>query len=344
MKHLMATFMFFTLLIFSAGYTQGNKPQKPQEKDMLNLTKIKIESTDARTLLKSDSILVRKRKTDYEPKGELPVLKLETINDDICRQRLLKVVQKHSQKDVTGREMKNMGDIFVIGLDDVSYWISRASGAYKFTETKNSMATPTKVEHFKEAVQMALDYLGKNQLIELIDGEEIDILFVSAVKNALTIVDEIKPQEEFISDYYVGFGRRFKGVPIIGSRLVIRLNGNGDIVMVQKTWRQIVEVSTEKAVISRKSIQEIITKDPIFYERHGKDRISPKEITIIDKQCGYMEAPVNYDQEYLRPGCNVSYRIGKSADETYPQIIIPLEDGGNIQKLWGRKYKSKQQK
>jgi hypothetical protein len=163
------------------------------------------------------------------------------------------------------------------------------------------------------------------------------------LKNALTTVDDIKPKEEFISDYYVGFGRRFEGVPIIGSRIVIRLNGNGDIAMVQKIWRQLVEVSLEKSIISDSPIEELIIKDPMFYERYGKEPISPEDITIIDKKCGYMEAPVNYQQEELRPGCSVSFRIGKSIDETYPQMILSLEDNGNIQKLWGRRYQGKRQ-
>ena len=58
-------------------------------------------------------------------------------------------------------------------------------------------------------------------------------------------------------------------------------------------------------------------------------KVSPEDITIVDQKCGYLEAPINYTQEYLRPGCSVSFKIEESTAETYPQIFIPLEDAGD---------------
>ena len=51
-----------------------------------------------------------------------------------------------------------------------------------------------------------------------------------------------------------------------------------------------------------------------------------------------MEAPPNYQQEYLRPGCSVRFKIGESVEDLYPQITISLEDNGNLQTLLGKKY------
>lgn len=51
-----------------------------------------------------------------------------------------------------------------------------------------------------------------------------------------------------------------------------------------------------------------------------------------------MEAPTNYQQEYLRPGCSVRFKIGESVEDLYPQITISLEDNGNLQTLLGKKY------
>jgi hypothetical protein len=271
----------------------------------------------------------------------VPVLESEPLKDEESKIKLKQTVARHSKQEIRDEEIKMAGNIYIAKVKTASYWISRSSGSYKFTENANSMTTPTKIKDFKLAVQMALDYLGRHKLIELTVGEEADILFVSAVKNVLTKVDEKKgpekPIEEFTSDYYVGFGRRYKGIPVWGSQLIIRLDGEGKVASVQKNWRKISEVSSEKAKISTKPLEQIILSDPIFYKKYSEKPLNAKDIQIVDKKCGYMEAPVNYSQTSLRPGCIVSFKIGDLMDETYPQIIIPLEDNMNIEALWGKK-------
>jgi hypothetical protein len=54
-----------------------------------------------------------------------------------------------------------------------------------------------------------------------------------------------------------------------------------------------------------------------------------------------MEAPVNYSQISLRPGCIVSFKIGEKRDEAYPQMIISLEDNIEIETLLGKKADEK---
>jgi hypothetical protein len=313
--------------------------------ETLDLTRIKIENSAAREILKNDYISIRKGQTEYMPVNEVPVLKFEPLKDEDSKMKLKQIVARHSKQEIRDKEIKMAGNIYIAKVKTASYWISRSSGAYKFTETANSMAFPTKISDFKKAVQMAIDNIGQHRLIELTEGEEVDILFVSAVKNVLTTVDEKKepekPVEEFTSDYYVGFGRRYKGIPIWGSQLIIRIDGEGNVASVQKTWRKISEISSEKTKISTKTLEQIILSDPIFYKKYSEKPLNAKDIKIVDKKCGYTEAPVNYSQTSLRPGCIVSFKIGDSFDETYPQIIIPLEDNMNIETLWGRKASEK---
>lgn len=76
----------------------------------------------------------------------------------------------------------------------------------------------------------------------------------------------------------------------------------------------------------------------------AKKTLSMQNITIMNMKCGYMEAPVNYKQKFLRLGGNINFKIGDIADENYPQIVISLEDNGNRQKLWDEKYIVKQNK
>ena len=340
--------------VFMGSPAAGPK-QEPNDEKALDLGDIKIDSPEARSLLKTDSIKMRKFKTNYIPPGELPLLRLESVDDDICKKRLLAISGKFLPKKIGKRKIKRSAGTLAFKTKNASGWIGSKSGSYKLTRTRNSIVAPTKINHFKEVVQKALHYVGKNRLVELTDGEKMDITFVSAVKNALSVVEgksegkgtdkfedtkKYKLVEEFKSDHYVGFGRRFNGVPIVGSELVIRLDGNGDVVMVRKNWRKIVEVEKRKASIGSRSIlsiKELIIKNPDFLTQYkGKDVFTPGDIQIVNMECGYMEAPANYKQESFRPGLVVGFRVGKD-DENYSQLAISLEENVGIEKLWGKK-------
>jgi hypothetical protein len=150
-------------------------------------------------------------------------------------------------------------------------------------------------------------------------------------------IDEL--EEEFNSDYYVGFGRRFKGAPVVGSRLVFRLDGNGKVAMIQKNWRKIVGVQEPNEVIDAVTLQELRE----LMARHPdvcamvKDRraIRPEDIQLVNVEWGYMEAPSSYDQPSLRPGAVVLFRIGKLGEGT-SQLAVSLKKNIGIDKLWGR--------
>jgi hypothetical protein len=86
------------------------------------------------------------------------------------------------------------------------------------------------------------------------------------------------------------------------------------------------------------TLPELIAKDPSIRERYDAKSVNREDITIADAQCGYMEAPLDYVQDSLRPGCNVSFYVGKRKEETMPQIFLPLEEEGTMQKLLGNKY------
>ena len=340
--------------------------------DDLDLTVVEVESEAARKLLESNVIKVRNRKTEFQPTGRVPIPTLETVSDEMCRERLKEATQNLANAKEGEVQFVDGENIFVALNEDLSTWISRASGVYKFTRTKESMIAPTKFKSFKEAVQAALDYVGRKQLVTLAENEEMDILFISSVENAMSTVEEISQErrpkewqerisaidpksallevydpeeltfdkiglkEEFTSDFYVGFGRRLNGIPVIGSQLVVRLDGNGETAMVLKQWRASEEPQGRLVSVSDKSLAELIIAHPEFYERYSQKEVSPRDITVIGKKCGYMAAPADFRQQELRPGCEVTFSLFESRDESHPVIIVPL-DGGEPGTLWGKK-------
>jgi len=331
---------------------QAQQEEKMMATDSLNARKVNIKSIEARQLLKSDSIFCRQKNTSFIPKGEIAVVKLEKIDDNDSKRVIRELIQKFVPATSITSEVESIGGIYLSRNNSSSTWVHRASGSYKYTETKQDMPTrPMTVIDFYRAIQNALDYVAKRRLVTLVPGEEMDILFVSAVKSAVAASEASKPAQEFISDYYVGFGRRFNGIPIVGSKLVLRLNGNGNVVMVNKNWRQIERASgvmketVPKSVINPKTLPELIVNDPIFQSLYHAaargQRLNPKDIEIVETECGYMEAPMNYVQNSLRPGCNVSFMIGKKRGEILPQLVFPIEQAGSMEKLWGVEYQAK---
>jgi hypothetical protein len=219
-------------------------------------------------------------------------------------------------------------------------WVDRTSGSYSFTSVANSMSVPTPFTNYQEAIQLALSYIGTRGLIQPVPDEQVDLLYVSAVENAYTRSDiPDSPLQQFRSDYYVAFGRRFRGVPIIGSELVLRLDGNRQVAMIRKNWRRITQVSSELITPSTNSLATLLTRDPRFYAKYTSDpTVDASQISIIDMKCGYMEAPVNFRQQELRLGGSLKFLIGTNGQENFPQINLSLEDGATLQSLWGREY------
>ena len=310
--------------------------------DALDVTRIHVESQAAREFLKNETIAVREKRTSFLPKGELPIVQLKRVDDEVCKEELRGVMRRYSAEKADGREIQEMAEILTARVESASFWIHRGSGAYKFTETKPGRAIRrSKITHFARAVQLALDYVGRNQPVTLARDEEMDVLFVSGVQNAVAVANKAKPIDEYISAYYVAFGRRFKGIPVIGSQLVMRLSADEHVAMVQRNWRQIKAVSDQRTTVSTKSIPELMLEEPSFRERYDAKWLKPEDISIADAQCGYLEAPLDYVQDFLRPGCNVSFFVGQRREESLAQTFVPLEEGETVEKLLGSKYRER---
>lgn len=336
MKYLFRQYIFFVLVMTLALVPTGGQQlfAGMSQTGDLNLAITKVKSQSAQTLLGSDVIPVRNRNTTYMPSGEVPVLLLEKPSESAIRLQLEKVIDRHSPQLDRKVKLTRRKDILVAEAAEHHYWASLNSGAYKFTDSKDSMVVSSRFRDFKKAVQAALHFIAEKKVVGLIEGETLDILSVSAVKNALTEVGKDEPLEEFLSDYYIIFGRRYRGIPVIGSRILVRLKSDGKVAALEKSWRPIESASDKPARISKKPLQTLIAKEPKF-KRYSEKPVNPEDIAIVRRRCGYIEAPVSYRQAALRPGCIVSFRIDDQYAESYPQIIVSLEEGVRGEELWG---------
>lgn len=91
-----------------------NFPQSP------NLREIKIESREGRDLLNSDRVRFRAG-SSFVPRGELPVLKLEEVNDAKSRGRMRELMERHLLKELLGGDVRELGGLFVSKSDSASF-------------------------------------------------------------------------------------------------------------------------------------------------------------------------------------------------------------------------------
>ena len=316
-----------------------------QSADPLTMGVLSIDSPAARTLLGMDTLPFRQIQSSYVPTSPVPVLQLESVSDAQCYDRLNKSIALGFFSAATFPPTMLAGNLLVVRNDTPTNnqsvaWVDRNSGSYSFTRVENSMSLPTPFTNYEEAVQLALAFVGTQGLIQPALDEQVDLLYVSAVENAYTSsATPDSPLQQFRSDYYVAFGRRFRGVPIIGSELVLRLDGNRQIAMIRKNWRRIMQASSELITPSTNSVAALLTFDPRFYAQYTSDpRVDASQISIVEMKCGYMEAPLNFRQHDLRLGGCVKFLIGTNAQENFPQMNLSLEDGGTLANLWGHEY------
>jgi hypothetical protein len=108
-------------------------------------------------------------------------------------------------------------------------------------------------------------------------------------------LEDVEVDEEFVSDRYVGFGRRYRGIPVVGSKLVVRLNGAGKVAIVSGECRRIEQEMAFQACAVDTPIADLILTDAGVNGRL-RDGSSLKTINIAGQNCGYLEAPADHRQ------------------------------------------------
>jgi hypothetical protein len=279
----------------------------------IDLAVYKIKEKEVQNMLRADAISIRTNNYMLSTQ-EMPLLRLHEIDEKQIYSRLENLVRRFSQERLSREEVQDLSDILTTTKESKVYWINRASGSYAFCENKEIMSIPTTISDHREAADIALKYVVEKNLVDLGPHESLDVEFVSTVMNAAVKNNDMEPMMQYASDYFVGFGRRYLGVPVVGSRLVLRIGDSGRLFGVQKTWRPII---AEGDLVS---IDYSLLTD--WLHAHEKN------IEILATSCGYIEGPVKNQQKMMGPGCIVNYREIYDPAGMISQEVIPLADVG----------------
>ena len=282
----------------------------------LDLAMYPIKNRKVRDALGLEAIPIRARSYAL-PAMSLPLLKLQSLSQNQVDSQLREIFQQTSNSNFPEKKVRDLADIFTLKRGAEIYWINKASGAYTYSHNHEVMSVPTDIRDHMQAVDLALRFIVMKNLVILGPHETLDVNFVSQVMNAAVEDGEDQPISQYGADYFVGFGRRYRGVPIIGSRLILRLGSKGKLFGVQKTWRPIVAEGEWVNINGTPPVEQL---------RSSLSQNAPQaeqNIIIHRTVSGYIEGPVKNEQLMMGPGCIINYTISPSS-EMASQELIPL--------------------
>jgi|GEM_PF-922997 len=308
-----------------AGAREGTGATGWPQRTEVDLTDYHIKDPDVQKALGMKAIPIRS-KSYVIPDQDLPVLKLREVPEEEARAKLTEIRERYGTEKA-GKKPENDLGYSVAAKDGTQvFWVAKASGASSYSETKASMARPTSIRNPRQAVELALKQVVLNKLVELGPQESLDVVFVSHVVNAAVKDPKAKKTlVQYPADYFVGLGRRYKGVPVVGSKLVLRLGEDGKVLGMQKNWRPIV------GELGQVSIKKTEWQERLRAKLEAQKVLKPgqtldKDIRILNVGCGYLEGPILFEQKQMAPGCIVSYRPVKHSDpaDQFSQVVVPL--------------------
>lgn len=282
----------------------------------LDLAVYQIKDQKVRQALGIQAVPIR-AKSYTLPAMTLPLLQLGNVSQDQLNSWLREIYRQTSGGAFPGQKIRDLSDIFTLKSGSRIYWINKASGASSFSNNKEVMAIPTNIKDHRQAVEAALRFLVNKNLVALGPHETLDVEFVSQVMNAAVKDGEVSPVTQYGADYFVCFGRRYRDIPIMGSRLILRVGADGKLFGVQKTWRPVVgegEWVTTMATPQGDQMRNLLLKNP------GQ---ANQNIIVHKTVSGYLEGPVKNEQLMMGPGCIVNFTTSPGS-EMASKKTIPL--------------------
>ena len=270
-----------------------------------------LTNESAKALVRADSIPRRPESFGIEdPMTELVFLE---YSESEAKNRLTDMAAIFIGDQANTAEIVDNESSLAAKLQNGFAYISKSSGAFA-VGIYDTDTGPTIVKNAEEAVNLALGQIADLDILKLAAGESLDVIAISSTHNVgwrvtqegetlplyLDVEGSAKPVTEFKSSYSVVFGRRFRDVPIIDSKLVIRLDHKGRLVSFKRRWRDIDEGKSGKNTpVALLSDSEVVA---------ARKLAGDPDFELEGVQCGYVEASVSgYTQSSAGIGCKYLY-------------------------------------
>ncbi len=249
-------------------------------------------SADVGELLSSRGrISLRGRENTVETNNVGTLRFTEYTDDEVLQEaRYLKTAFGFTAND----ELKERASGFVVTGEHETLYINKGNSSFKYRKL-NADVVPVEME-YQEAVEEALVIVNQLDILRLKEGETLELMGVNKTWNAFYDGGAPLPEQvqiagydpdapdKFVSEVEVVFGRRYYGIPILGSKLIVRMGANAELTGVSKFWRDI--------DLSSSNEDRIAVSD--YYDELANSYSN--ELTqgmVYDRSfCGYFEASV----------------------------------------------------
>jgi hypothetical protein len=209
--------------------------------------------------------------------------------------------------------IKDKGWVFSASNGHFSMWIEKSTGIFLLVDRIRSGKGILDIYNDQQAVDVAVRHLARNGLLTLTAGESLDVLSVArtvgvmvdkSTKKPVPVIYSNRPPSKIHTvEYTTTFGRRFLGVPIVGSRIQVRMSPAGKLLGVFAHARRI-SGSSVKPV----SFQDTTVNFAARLNQAARADGFPGGVKEISSACGFIEGPFGYKQTELLPGCAVKIR------------------------------------
>lgn len=295
-------------------------------KSLLNLNVVKLESEAAKKLNNGNSELPL-RPISYVIPDEvldvqdgtrrIPRIRFASHDDAACKERLRELVGKFFSNSLTDSAVLEDTDSFSIDVRSQGMgYVAKETGAITLRRHDVDRG-PSSIENETKAVEMALERVAEADLLSLSPDESLDLVGVHQTRYATypTRGPDGEPDVEkalsegtipHVGEYTVYFGRRYRGVPIVGSGLGVRLDAQGKLVAFMKRWRDIEGVDEAVELLGETQIGR--KRSQVFNDNYPLHRVA----------CGYFEdsSTVGIRQSSAGVGCELIYTNPDAVEES----------------------------
>jgi len=221
-------------------------------------------------------------------------------------------------QNMTNMLLGNSASQDTVDESDDEYTISRPGKGISYASKQNGFwavkkhdfpRNSTVVQNAGDAVNRALSQIAEKGLISTLKGETIDVTGIASTHYAgwmangsqlvaVGFVDAKSGEKlkQYRSEYTVYFGRKYKGVPILGNSLVARLDSDGLLVAVMNSWREIAgEVGLPVSVQTASQVAPELSAE------------QDEAFELANTVCGYTEGSSGKQTE-AGLGCKYQYK------------------------------------
>ncbi|MBT3223442.1 MAG: hypothetical protein HN348_30590, partial [Proteobacteria bacterium] len=171
----------------------------------------------------------------------IPRLHFAEFDDAATSERLVSTSPAVLGWEALEADTVDLGEAISLNTEMGTAWVAKHTGAMTLQRHDYAKGV-SHIQTADDAVSRALEVLAVSGIVHLVPHETLDVVSVASIRRAAWV--ETSPGrveavsfmdrmgnlvETFKSSYVVTFGRRYRGIPIMGSTLTVRLDAEGQL-------------------------------------------------------------------------------------------------------------------